>query len=107
MLSSIKKIALLSPIIKFQIYGSSMIPTLQQGDSILVNRMSYLFRSPNIDDIIALYDPRDRKILIKRIIKIEKGKYFVEGDNKNSSTDSRVFGMIGRVDIIGKIVRKL
>ncbi|HSX10065.1 MAG TPA: signal peptidase I [Candidatus Saccharimonadales bacterium] len=107
MLSSFKKIALLSPIIKFHVEGKSMVPTIQQGDSVLVNRMSYLFRSPNVDDIIALYDPRDRKILIKRIIKIEKGKYFVQGDNKNSSTDSRVFGMIGRVDIIGKIIRKL
>lgn len=81
-----------------------MVPKIQEGDRVLVNRLSFLFRQPKMNNIIALRDPRDGKILIKRITKIEGKRYFVQGDNKNSSTDSRVFGMIGRSDIIGKII---
>ncbi len=94
---------LLSPIYKYQIFGSSMLPTLKPGDMVLVNRMSYLFLSPKINDIVAVKDPREGKVLIKRIMKIEGKSYFVQGDNKNASTDSRVFGMIGRINIIGKV----
>lgn len=49
-------------------------------------------------------DPRDGKTIIKRIIKIENNRYFVEGDNKAASTDSRDFGMIDKDNIIGKVV---
>ena len=51
-----------------------------------------------------MHDPRDDKVLIKRITKIEDKSYFVQGDNKNASTDSRVFGMIRRSAIIGKVI---
>lgn len=81
-----------------------MSPVLHNGDTVLVNRLSYLFKKPHIDDIIAVFDPRDHKILIKRITKIEHNRYFVEGDNKKASTDSRKFGMLEKKDIIGKVV---
>jgi len=35
---------------------------------------------------------------------VEKGKYFVMGDNRNNSADSRVFGTIGLDSIFGKVV---
>jgi len=81
-----------------------MLPTLPAGQSVMVNRMSYVFNQPQIGDIVALHDPRDGKVLIKRITKVEDKSYFVQGDNKSHSTDSRVFGMIGRKDIIGKVI---
>ena len=74
------------------------------GETVLVNRMSYLFKVPQKDDIIALKDPRDGKILIKRITKKSGTKFYVQGDNTSASTDSRVFGWIGKRDIIGKVV---
>lgn len=80
-----------------------MEPTIKAGETILVNRIQYLFSSPQKDDIIALRDPRDGKILIKRITKKTRTEYFVQGDNKNSSTDSRVFGMIEKSAIVGKV----
>lgn len=97
-------IAFLSPFYKYKISGNSMTPTLSPSDIVLVNRLSYWFSSPRKNDIVALHDPRDGKILIKRIKKIENKHYFVQGDNKNSSTDSRVFGMIKQRDILGKVI---
>lgn len=85
-----------------------MSPTLQSGQIVLVNRIPYLFSKPKLSDIVALKDPRDGKILIKRISKINSAKqnlrYFVVGDNKAESTDSRGFGWITKKDIIGKVV---
>jgi|ERR1700722_5282809 len=93
-----------SPFDKYKIFGSSMIPTLKAGDMVLVNKIAYWFSSPKKNNIIAFRDPRDGKTLIKRITKIEGESYFVQGDNKNLSTDSRVFGMIRRSDILGKVI---
>ena len=81
-----------------------MEPALLTGDVVLVNRLAYLFKKPQIADIVALLDPRDGKILLKRIVKVEDKGYFVQGDNKNASTDSRHFGMIRASDILGKVI---
>ena len=81
-----------------------MSPTLRENQIVVINRLRYLFKTPVINDIVALKDPRDGKVLIKRIIKIHNNKYFVQGDNKNYSTDSREFGMIEKGDILGKIL---
>jgi len=79
-----------------------MYPSLNAGNMVLV--CGYFFSKPRIGDIIAVRDPRDEKTIIKRISKIENRQYFVEGDNKAASTDSRDFGMIDKDNIIGKVV---
>lgn len=104
MFTFFEKIALLSPIYKYKISGNSMAPTLSSGEIILVNRLAYLFTNPKSSDVVAVRDPRDNKILIKRITKKERTKYFVQGDNKLASTDSRVFGWIEKRDIIGQVI---
>ncbi len=81
-----------------------MLPTLKDGDVVFINRLTYLFRKPEVGEIIGLNDPRDNKVLIKRILKITENKYFVTGDNKQSSTDSRQFGMIEKSAIIGRVL---
>lgn len=55
------------------------------------------------DDIIICHDPRTKKMIVKRITKIKGNEYFVEGDNKEQSTDSRVFGWLKKKDILAKI----
>lgn len=84
-----------------------MEPALNNGDFVLVNRLAYVFNKPKVNDIVACRDPRDGKILAKRIKLIEDGKYFVLGDNKYSSTDSRIFGMINSGSIVGKVISKI
>jgi len=79
-----------------------MFPALKAGSNVLVCK--YFFSKPKIGDIVAARDPRDGKIIIKRVIKIENTKYHVEGDNRTASTDSRDFGLIDKNNIIGKVI---
>lgn len=98
------KISFALPIYKYQITGESMAPTFKNGEIVFANRFAYLFQKPKLGEIIAIKDPRDGKVLIKRIKKIDNKKIFVIGDNKVHSTDSREFGMIEQKDIIGKVI---
>ncbi|HUQ84699.1 MAG TPA: nickel-type superoxide dismutase maturation protease [Candidatus Limnocylindrales bacterium] len=98
------KLIKFSPIANYAIKGNSMSPTLKPGQNVLVSRMSYLIAKPKIGDIIAVKDPGDGKTIIKRISEVKNNKYFVLGDNKEHSTDSRKFGMLDRQNIIGKVI---
>lgn len=89
---------------KYIIKGKSMSPTLNPGDIVLASSLPYLFRGPNINEVIVCWEPRSRKILVKRIIKLDKDAYFITGDNPEESTDSNSFGPIMRRDIIGKVI---
>lgn len=93
-----------TPIYLYKIFGKSMYPVLRSEDRVLVNRLAYSFGSPKKGDIIAASDPLDGKTIIKRVIKIENNRYFVEGDNKKESTDSMNFGLIDKDNIIGKVI---
>lgn len=129
-----------------QVQGESMEPTLQNGDNLIVDKISYEFRDPKRFDIIVFpFQYKEDTNYIKRIIglpgetvqidlegniyingevlvesygkevikdpgnaitaiTIGEGEYFVLGDNRNNSTDSRksAVGLIKREDIIGR-----
>src|SRR6266581_1853828 len=93
---------LLFPFLILKISGHSMEPAIKNGQTVLVNRLSYLFKQPKIKEIVAF--KYGGKVLIKRITKRENGKYFLSGDNPNDSMDSRVFGLVAKRAIIGKFV---
>ncbi|HZU71106.1 MAG TPA: signal peptidase I [Ktedonobacteraceae bacterium] len=122
--------------------GISMQPGLQNGEYVLVNKVAYLFHSPERGDVIVFEWPRDTtKNLIKRVIglpgdtlvltgktvtvdgvtlkepyisapvnfigetvHVPANEYFVMGDNRPASDDSRDWGLLPRDDIIGKAV---
>lgn len=129
-----------------EVVGSSMESTLQDGDNLLVDKISYRFSDPERFDIIVFpYQYEKNTYYIKRIIGmpgekvrideegkiwingvlleetygreiiqdpgiayseilLEEDEYFVMGDNRNNSTDSRSsnVGNIHRKDILGK-----
>lgn len=89
---------------KYDISGISMSPSLNPGDTVFASPLPYFFSSPRKNDIIICQDPRDKRVLVKRLVRIDNNKYFVAGDNPSSSTDSRTFGLINRRGIIGKVI---
>jgi nickel-type superoxide dismutase maturation protease len=91
---------------RFKIIGHSMQPQIKDGQSVLVSNIPYWFKTPQINDIVAFKD-HSNEFLIKRITKIQNEKYFIEGDNKEDSLDSRKFGFINRDKIIGEVIFNL
>ena len=66
------------------VFGTSMAPTLQDGQVVLVNKLAYLFRAPARGDIVCIWTGRE--FLIKRIIglpgegvALQNGKLYVNG----------------------------
>lgn len=92
------------PVKKYKISGKSMSPLLKPGNVVLTIQYLPIFLKPKTEDIIVCKSPGAGRILVKRITKIENNKYFVEGDNRTASTDSRQFGLIDKTDIIGKVI---
>ena len=78
---------------RLRVIGHSMEPILHDGDYVIVHR----FTSPKLSDIVAA--KIDGKILIKRIVKIADGKYFLSGDNQH---DKKIY-VAGKHQIMGKL----
>ena len=134
-----------------EVSGSSMEPTLQDGDSLLVDKISYRFADPKRYDIVIFpYKYGDRQYFIKRVIGLPgetirvdmdgniylngailmesygaevivdpgraieeitlgEDEYFVMGDNRNHSMDSRdpSVGNINKKDILGRAMIRI
>jgi len=89
----------------FIVEGNSMLPTLKDGDALLIAPNAQM----NAGDIVLANHPfkKNSKIL-KRIGEITNDRrFFLIGDNKEESTDSRSFGAIQAKDILGKAVCRL
>ena len=93
------------PITYFKIEDRSMEPTFKSGDYVIVNKLAYIFGIPSKGDVIVFNQPKEKnRFLIKRIALVNNSdEYFVIGDNKNFSQDSRHFGSIKKNLIIGKV----
>jgi len=134
----------------FIVSGSSMYPTFQDGNYLIVDQISYRFEEPNRGDIIIFRFPKDKKkFFIKRIIglpnesiKVNGSKvtiindshpdgfdldepyvknlafnnmvailgsneFFVMGDNRSASSDSRSWGNVKENLIIGRALLRL
>ena len=125
--------------------GTSMVPTLQDKDNLITDKLSYRFRDPERYDIIVLRVESQHENFIKRVIGLQgesvqiiggrvyingellesdvygnelmvnpgrafqpitlgEDEYFVLGDNRNGSADSRIeeVGNVARSRIVGR-----
>jgi signal peptidase I len=118
----------------------SMVPTLMEGDRVMVNRFIFRFTEPKRGDVIVFQTDLRKDPLIKRVvvvggdriavhdgklylngeaqvepqlnepvmvgefkeITVPAGEFFMMGDNRNDSGDSRMFGPIKRSVILGR-----
>jgi signal peptidase I len=98
-----------------RINGVSMLPTLKPGQFRIVDRINF---SRSLDDVaknpdkytdrIYIVQSPTGRIVIKRMIYISVNTmgldFWVEGDNKDHSEDSRNYGFVRRGDILGELV---
>ena len=69
------------------VHGTSMNPTLQDGDYLLVSKQAYTFEEPERGEIIIFPVSEDNKLYIKRVIglpgdviTIKNGEVYVNGE---------------------------
>lgn len=129
----------------FIVQGSSMVPTIENGEYFIVDRISYRINGPQRGDVVVLRPPHDPKTFyIKRVIGLPgetvsfqqenvvvtngdtdavtlqepyinrplikplppvvlgEDEYYVMGDNRPDSQDSRYFGPLDGDKIVGR-----
>jgi len=65
---------------RVRVDGSSMLPTLHNGEFVLVNRLAYRFDAPQRGDIVVFHYPPDpQQDLIKRVIGLPGDTVHVQG----------------------------
>jgi signal peptidase I len=128
----------------FRVQGTSMLPVLEDGERIIVNKFTYRFHPIERGDVVVFWFPRDPTVsFIKRVValpgetvevragtvfvngqrlkedyveskfrddetysavEIRRGFYYVLGDHRNSSNDSRSWGEVPEKYIYGRAV---
>lgn len=134
----------------FVVSGSSMVPTFDDGDYLIVDQLSYELDSPErLDVVVFKYPKHPQTFFIKRIIglpgetitidngqieianesnpegfileepyvdefsfeslsiTLSEDEYFVLGDNRQKSSDSRVWGPLDKSFIVGRAFVRL
>lgn len=99
--------ASVSPLHIIHIKGNSMLPTFSDGERVLVLRFIYKVIKPRCGALVVAKDPRDGKLLLKRVTGETNGRFILSGDNLKASTDSREFGMISKSALFGKVIGKI
>jgi nickel-type superoxide dismutase maturation protease len=91
---------------KYVCEGTSMNPTLKDGEVVLVDRDAARIE---VGDIVVAKQPIEQDTeVVKRVSRInEQGNYFLLGDNLDDSIDSRHYGAVTREYIKGKVVARL
>lgn len=87
------------PISKFTVHGKSMLPALEDGQDVVSVNWFYKVK---VGDIVVI--KVNGKEMVKRVQKIQGQQVFIQGDNKEESTDSRQFGPVSMDQIVGKVV---
>ena len=134
----------------FIVSGGSMVPTFENGDYLIIDKISYELGNPKRDDVAVFRYPNDTtKFFIKRIIglpneivdikgnevtitnkdypnglkllqpfvknlgnndthfELKNDEYFVMGDNRSASSDSRYWGAVKKNLLAGRAFFRL
>ena len=134
----------------FQVSGSSMVPTFEDKNYLIIDEISYEFGNPKRNDVVVFKYPNDTtKFFIKRVIglpnetvdvkgnvvtitnkeypnglildqsyvknqsqtidhfELKDDEYFVMGDNRSGSSDSRSWGAVPRNLLVGRALLRL
>ena len=134
----------------FIVSGSSMVPTFQDGQYLVVDEISYIIGTPKRDDVVVFRNPNNTKVFfIKRIIglpgetvdvkgndvfitnkehpngfkldqsflvnnggidghmELKDNEYYVMGDNRPASSDSRYWGAVPKNLLVGRVFLRL
>jgi len=129
-----------------KVVGTSMVPTLGEGNHYLLDVWALRHRDPQRNDIVVIRDPGDHGLAVKRIVAMPgesilfkegsvyvdgkklkepyllphtrtftysqakeqfitcgKDQYFVLGDNRIVSVDSRSYGPVPRENVLGLV----
>ncbi|MCK5610056.1 signal peptidase I [Candidatus Pacearchaeota archaeon] len=73
------------------------------GDTMIFTKNSIIINGQLLSERYILEIPYYKE----QTVKLGKSQYFVMGDNRNSSHDSRVFGPVSRRNINGKLVYRI
>ena len=111
-----------------EVRGPSMEPTLKSGRRLLVSNAYWLVGPIRKKDIVVAHPDDMDDVIIKRVAGLGGDKlsasdspnsysitsgeayvvppdtYFLIGDNRPMSSDSREFGPVNKKDIIGKVI---
>lgn len=134
----------------FVVSGNSMVPTFENGNYLIIDKISYKLGDPKRDDVVVFRYPNDKtKFFIKRVIglpnetidirgslvtitnkenplgfnldepyvknisnntthfELKGDEYFVMGDNRTGSSDSRYWGAVKRELLTGRALLRL
>jgi nickel-type superoxide dismutase maturation protease len=95
------------PLKTIAVSGSSMSPTFNDGDWLLFNQVTV--DANRLQGLVGKVVVIERESypgihLIKRVTKSDAGGIWVEGDNKESSSDSRQWGALTPTEIVGVVL---
>lgn len=102
----------------FIVHGSSMVPNFHSGDYLIIDEITYQFRQPGRGEVIVFRYPKDlSEFFIKRIeglpgdtingVTLAADEYYVLGDNRSQSSDSRYWGPVKSNLIVGRAILRL
>ena len=78
-----------------------MEPVLHEKDILLV--LNKNFGNVKKSDMVLF--KKGNRIMVKRILSVNHNGIEVRGDNGMHSTDSRIFGLIQKKDVLGKVIK--